>query len=565
MCMKSKLAFLVAVGLSLSGRIGFAQEAPVPEPTSLPSTNAPIRPALIPNQAVSSTTEISNPEAQQEPHAPVAVPVPTKAEVELEDKDPAKERGPLSLEAELPIAIQSLARMANINLHIDPSVTFTNAASLGPDGRPAIPVVSVRWDDVSAEDALDEILDIHGLILMSNPKTGISRVTKKPTEAPLVTTIIQLQYSNPTNITELITTTLKGTRSKVAADTRTSQLVLISTETEIEAVTNLVFQLDRPTKQVLIEARILETSKNPRTIKGIDWSGTLEGQNVTFGNGRTLGSTATQIPGQPSTTTLPSGRTVDSTPASSTSTDLLTDLGFGGLSLDTARGLHPEVAFLNADGLNAVLSFLNRDADTEVVALPRQVTSDNQTATLSVTRAFPIFEITPGSAQTPPTAKITYTNLGTILTVTPRILASSNIVLQVIPEVSNIDSKDRQIINGSINEANVYAIRKMETEVVIPSGNTLVMGGLISDTATKSYTKVPILGDLPGLGLLFRRESKERRKSNLIIFVTPTIVGETDFQEASTDFLNTKPPDRQDHQEGAWDSGKPLGWNKPVE
>ena len=337
---------------------------------------------------------------------------------------------------------------------------------------------------------------------------------------------------------------------------------MISTETEIEAVTNLVFQLDQPTKQVLIEARILETSKNPRTIKGIDWSGTLEGQNVTFGNGRTFGTTATQIPGQPSTTSLPSGRTVDSTPASSTSTELLTDLGFGGLSLDTVRGLHPEVAFLNADGLNAVLSFLNRDADTEVVALPRQVTSDNQTATLSVTRAFPIFEITPGSAQTPPTATITYTNLGTILTVTPRILASSNIVLQVVPEVSNIDSKDRQIINGSINEANVYAIRKMETEVVIPSGNTLVMGGLISDTATKSYTKVPILGDLPGLGLLFRRESKERRKSNLIIFVTPTIVGDTDFREAPTDYLNTKPPDRPDQQEGAWDSGKPLGWNK---
>ena len=69
--------------------------------------------------------------------------------------------------------------------------------------------------------------------------------------------------------------------------------------------------------------------------------------------------------------------------------------------------------------------------------------------------------------------------------------------MKVIPEVSNIDSKDRQIINGSINEANVYAIRRMEADVVIPSGNTLVMGGLISDSSTKSFTKVPILGRSP--------------------------------------------------------------------
>ena len=298
----------------------------------------------------------------------------------------------------------------------------------------------------------------------------------------------------------------------------------------MEAVTNLVVQLDKPTKQVLIEAKLLETSSNPKSIKGIDWSGTLEAQNVSFGNGRTRGTTTTQLPGQPVSTTLPSGRTVDSTPRSSSATELITDLGAGGLSMDTARGLHPEVAFLNADGVSAVLSFLSRD-------------SDNQTATLSVTRAYPIFEITPGSAQTPPTAKITYTNLGTILKVTPRISASSNVVLKVTPEVSNIDSKDRQIINGNLNEANVYAIRKMETEVVIPSGNTLVMGGLISDTSSKSYTKVPLLGDLPGIGRLFRSDTKERTKSNLIVFVTPTIVQNTDFQEAQTGYLGTRQPE----------------------
>jgi general secretion pathway protein D len=159
---------------------------------------------------------------------------------------------------------------------------------------------------------------------------------------------------------------------------------------------------------------------------------------------------------------------------------------------------------------------------------------------------------------------VQYTNLGTILKVTPRITANSNVALRVIPEVSNIDSKDKQVINGAVNEANVYAIRRMEADVVVPSGNTLVMGGLISDSSTKSYNKVPILGDLPGIGLAFRRDSKARNKANLMIFVTPTIIQDTDFQPTPTTFLKTPIADRPDKDESAWDSGKPYDWSKPA-
>ena len=173
--------------------------------------------------------------------------------------------------------------------------------------------------------------------------------------------------------------------------------------------------------------------------------------------------------------------------------------------------------------MSAVLSFLNKDSDTEVVATPRAVTLDNQTATLAVTKAFPILQITPGSANSPAGVSITYTNLGSILYVTPRIAADNNISMKVIPELSNIDSKDEQIINGEINTANIYAIRRIETSVMIPSGHTLVMGGLVNDSRNKSYTKVPILGDLPFVGLAFRKESKSRIKQNLLIFITRAI------------------------------------------
>ena len=182
-------------------------------------------------------------------------------------------------------------------------------------------------------------------------------------------------------------------------------------------------------------------------------------------------------------------------------------------------------------------------------------------------KAFPIFKITPGSANSPAGADVTYTNLGTILTVTPRIAANNNVFLRVIPEVSDIAGQDKQTLDGKPNTANIYSIRRMDTSVMIPSGNTLVMGGMISDSHTKGMSKVPILGDAPLLGGLFRHQKKERQKLNLIAFITPTVVEDGLYQPNSfgSDFLKTKyPADRPDEEESAWNSAKPYDWTKPA-
>jgi type II secretory pathway component GspD/PulD (secretin) len=101
---------------------------------------------------------------------------------------------------------------------------------------------------------------------------------------------------------------------------------------------------------------------------------------------------------------------------------------------------------------------------------------------------------------------------------------------------------------------------------MIPSGNTLVMGGLIQDNVHQQNTKVPVLGDIPGLGLLFRSDTKSRTKSNLIIFLTPTIVEDEDFQPTKSNFLKTKVPIKDSIEDdwSAWDSGKPKEWGKKV-
>jgi type II secretory pathway component GspD/PulD (secretin) len=91
------------------------------------------------------------------------------------------------------------------------------------------------------------------------------------------------------------------------------------------------------------------------------------------------------------------------------------------------------------------------------------------------------------------------------------------------------------------------------------------MGGLIEDSITAGNIKVPILGDIPYIGLLFRSDTKSRTKSNMIVFLTPTIVEDEDFQPTKTTFLKTKVPVNDTVEEGdwsAWDSGKPKDWSK---
>jgi type II secretory pathway component GspD/PulD (secretin) len=439
-------------------------------------------------------------------------------------------------------SIKNLARQAGLNYMLDPKIGFGQP---GPDGRPAAqPSVSIRWENVTAEQALNALLNNYSLQLVEDTKTRIYRVTVKDPAAPdpLMTKIIQLAYANPSNVVSGVQTALTDKRSKVMADVRTSQLVVVATEKELGEVEGLVKKLDLPTKQVLIEARLLETSVSPKTSKGVDWSGTLQNQHLAFGN---------NLQANPPSSAL-----------NSTLSSSLPKLLF-----DTAKGFNPATAFLDADGVAAVFSFLNQNAETKVISSPRTVTLDNEPAKIEVTRASPIINVTPGTVQVSGGSQITYTNLGIILSVTPRISANNYVNLKVVPEVSRIfDTVTRSVGAIGVFQADEYDIRKMETRVMIPSGNTLVLGGLVQDDVRNSNTKVPILGDLPLIGGAFRTDSKSRQKSNLIIFITPTIVEDADFQPTKSDFLKIPAPssDNVDADWSAWDSGKPLDWSKPA-
>jgi type II secretory pathway component GspD/PulD (secretin) len=474
-------------------------------------------------------------------------------------------------------AIENLARLAGINYMLDPKIGYGLADA---NGQVKVePTLSIRWENITAENALIALLDNYGLQLIHDKKTGIDRITLKDPTAPppLFTKVIQLKYASVSNLLDAAQSVLTDKRSKVLTDARSSQLVVVGTDPEQQAVETLVAQLDKPTRQVLIETRLVEISSNPRTQKGVDWSGTLQAQQVTFGNGNSSGAFTTSFPGTGGGVNG-SGNPVSGGTGSSTVGTVVNQVGNGGFSWNTQSGTTPGIGFLNASGMSAVLSFLNSSADAQIMSTPRIVTLDNELATISVTRGYPVFNVSAGSANNAGGSSVAYSNVGTILHVTPRISANDYIWLKVTPEVSSFFGNFSQTTGGGttatgqsttqVLTAPVFDYRTLTTQVLIPNSNTLVMGGLVQDNPKGTYTKVPVLGDMPGLGYLFRSEDKELNKDNLLIFITPTIVKDNDFQTSkSGDFLNSKPVILKQvmNPNKGWDSAQPAGdWTDPV-
>lgn len=265
-------------------------------------------------------------------------------------------------EVPLTTAIENLARQASLNYILDPKVGYGQVGENGQVKTP--PNISIRWENLTSQQALLALLNNYGLQVVDDPKTKIARITIKDPAAlePLQTKIIQLKFASPSNIIASVQTVLSDKRSKVVADIRTSQLVVSSTEREQIEVDKLIELLDTQTKQVLIEAKILETTLSPKTEKGIDWSGTLSKQNVRFGNNVNGGQAGrySQTRAYNTNSALGGFDIVDTFGPNNL-------LNNPGILVDTAKGFNPSTAFLDADGVNVAISFLNQSGDTKVV------------------------------------------------------------------------------------------------------------------------------------------------------------------------------------------------------
>jgi type II secretory pathway component GspD/PulD (secretin) len=294
----------------------------------------------------------------------------------------------------------------------------------------------------------------------------------------------------------------------------TSQLFVVATRQQHSLIAAYLKTVDQPQKLVRISVKFVETSRNPQSTFGVDWSQTFLGSG---------GPIVLSGPASTSTTTT------STTATTNTPTPLSTPVNLNHISQTQLPS-----ALLSAPAFQLTLQAIASDQSSTVVQDPVIFTSNNREVTFKATTEEPIQEgsTTFGTATAATTSQIAYIEVGTELTVLPSVLPGTGqhkeiVLLNLSINVSTIVGQ--QIING--NPYPVTSTRAYSYSVPIPNGETLAIAGLEQRTHQTSDTKVPILGDIPLLGHLFKSNNDQVQHSTLLAFITPEVVPDDRLNE----------------------------------
>ena len=295
----------------------------------------------------------------------------------------------------------------------------------------------------------------------------------------------------------------------ITVDPDTRRLVIITDEETSQYISQVVSNLDRPRPQVLIKVVFLEVTHRNSSDIGVEGGGTRQIDSSTKGMGASafglggLNSAATNVP--------------------------LNALNLpvqGFLPVPPGAGLYQ---VLGSD-FQATLRAIAQAGKTEVLSRPSILTRNNQQATISLGQQVPLITNTRFDTLGNQINTVAYQPVGIILRVTPFITTDGMVEMIVSPETSALADRSQWVPissgpGGSIT-APVIDSRSADTVVVVPDGQTAVIGGLMENNKTQADSKIPLLGDIPLLGNLFKRKVKQTTKTELIIFLTPHIVAE---------------------------------------
>lgn len=379
--------------------------------------------------------------------------------------------------------------------------------------------ITLRLQNVPWDQALDLVLKTKGLdqrkvgnVLLVAPADEIAARERQELEsrrqiaelAPLRRELIQVNYAKAADMAKLFqsVTSVDGAaedRGSITVDDRTNSIIAYQTQDRLDELRRIVAQLDIPVRQVMIEARIVEANVDYEKQIGVNWRGARVGDNnfVIGGQGgnRPGAPGYGQNPGvQNPTTSL--GNFVDLGASSPTS-------GFG-------------IGFITDNTiLDLQLSAMEASGNGEVVSQPKVVTSDKETAKILKGSEVPYQEASSSGA-----TSTSFKEAALSLEVTPQITPDNRILIEVKV------TKDAPDFSQAAQTGGVPSIAKNEVnaKVLVSDGETIVIGGVFSNTQSKSVDKVPFLGDLPYLGRLFRRDLVQDNKEELLIFLTPRIM-----------------------------------------
>ncbi len=389
--------------------------------------------------------------------------------------------------------------------------------------------ITMRIDGVPWQDVLEVILRVKGLDkrqrgevmlvaprreLMAQEKQDLEMAQQAETLLPLSSAVITVNYAKASEVAALIRGQTQGVsllspRGAVSLDERTNAIIIRDIDKNIDRIRTLVQHLDVPVKQVEIEARIVTVEQGSVDELGVRW-GLLNRNGST-----TVGSSV-------------EGNIMWDSDLAQQGPDSLNEAAGEGSSIGdflnvnlaainpSASSMAFQVAKLGNDLLlDLELSALESERKAEVVSSPRLITTNKKAAYIEQGTELPYLEASSSGA-----VAVSFKKAVLSLSVTPQITPDNTLVLDL---KLTQDMPEKSVVAGK-GEAMSISTKRINTQVLARNGETVVLGGIFQHTMINKETKVPLLGDIPLLGGLFRHQLKDHAKRELLIFVTPKIV-----------------------------------------
>ncbi|WP_420895691.1 type IV pilus secretin PilQ [Vibrio aestuarianus] len=377
--------------------------------------------------------------------------------------------------------------------------------------------LTLRLDGVPWQQVLDIILQVKGLdkrvegnVIIVAPKQELDSREKQQLEkarlaeelGDLHSEIININFAKASDIAEMIggegPLSMLSQRGSISVDERTNSLLIRELPDNISVIRHIIAALDIPVKQVQIEARIVAVNEGNLDELGVRWGFTSTNGDNTVGG--SIESNLFQA-GLLNESTLP--------------VDDFLNVNLAATSAN-ASSIAFQVAKLGSDLLlDLELSALQRESKAEIISSPRLITTNKKPAYIEQGTEIPYLESSSSGA-----TSVSFKKAVLSLKVTPQITPDNRLVL----DLSVTQDRPGEVVKTGTGEAVAINTQRIGTQVLVNNGETVVLGGIFQHSISHTVDKVPLLGDLPLLGVLFRRSYEQVGKSELLIFVTPKVV-----------------------------------------
>lgn len=382
--------------------------------------------------------------------------------------------------------------------------------------------LTLRLDGVPWQQVLDIILQVKGLdkrvdgnVILVAPRAELDLREQQVLEkskleqelGELKSEIIKINFAKATDIADMIggdgTVSMLSDRGSITIDERTNSLLIRELADNISVIREIIESLDIPVKQVQIEARVVTVTEGNLDELGVRW-----GVSSTNGSFKVGGSIEGNYP------TIQPYNSGDSGDDSSALDNYL-NVNLGAAS-PNASSIAFQVAKLGSDTLlDLELSALQQESKAEIISSPRLITTNKKPAYIEQGTEIPYLESSSSGA-----TSVAFKKAVLSLKVTPQITPDNRLVL----DLSVTQDRPGQVVKTGTGEAVAIDTQRIGTQVLVNNGETVVLGGIFQHSVSNTVDKVPVLGDLPLLGALFRRSYENVGKSELLIFVTPKVV-----------------------------------------